>query len=74
MACEKRETTGSCGHYQCPYPEENGTFGITCVEVIEDFCELGSGCFPGCEFSWPENDETTMDKAVAAYTAAFRTT
>ena len=43
MACEKRERTGSCSHYQCPYADDT-PHGYECVEIFP-----GEGCEASCQ-------------------------
>ena len=65
MACERKKRTGSCNHFQCPYPESNG--GMECVEVIENYCEIGENCNDQCEYSWKSSEKEKVDKAYDNY-------
>ena len=60
MACSNRESTGRCGHYQCPHSELSG-FG--CVEIISMFCEVGENCVESCRYSWKKSDRKTAKRA-----------
>ena len=55
MACARREITGWCNHYQCPFTAET-SHGDECVELIKDsdrtFCEVGDGCLEKCPYSF----------------------
>ena len=63
MACARRQKTGSCSHYQCPYLDETG-HGYDCVELIlEKYCEVGEGCLSKCEHSWPIGERPVELKA-----------
>lgn len=56
MACSIREATGTCKHFQCPYPTLSG---YNCVELIGSFCEIGEGCEglkANCPYAWRNND------------------
>ncbi|MFA5376403.1 MAG: hypothetical protein WC455_11720 [Dehalococcoidia bacterium] len=65
MACAKRERTGSCGHYQCPFPAVSG---YECVDIFCGYCEVGEGCVDKCEWSCEAVDS---DKALEAVYEAF---
>lgn len=69
MACERRERTGSCGHYQCPFEAESG---YQCVDVIAGFCEIGEGCVQRCPYAWKDGDIKTTRKALKAFDAHCR--
>ena len=56
MACEKRQNTGSCSHYICPYLDKT-EHGYECVDIIDGFCEVGLGCYQKCEYSWQDGTE-----------------
>jgi hypothetical protein len=60
MACEKRIRSGSCSHFQCPYPEESG---INCVEIFGDCCEVGLDCFGDCEYSYTEGETERIERS-----------
>jgi len=70
MACEKRQRTGSCMHFQCPFSELT-THGYECVEVVDGYCEVGDGCYPGCNFSWDEDDDEKTEAACKAFDVTF---
>lgn len=65
MACSKRERTGFCTHSQCPFPEQSG---YECIEIIDNFCEIGEGCVVECEHSYTQAES---EKAIAAFKAAY---
>ena len=70
MACAKREKTGSCSHHQCEFAAFT-YHGYECVEVVDNYCEAGKGCWPVCPYSWKVDDEETDKKANEAYDKAF---
>ena len=48
----------------CPYSRETD-HGYECVEfLLGKYCEVGDGCLPECEFSWPAE---TMPKELAEH-------
>jgi hypothetical protein len=67
MSCERRNNTGKCVHFQCPFANLSG---YECVELASQngklYCEIGNGCVPECEYSYPDGTEET-DQAVAAF-------
>jgi hypothetical protein len=74
MACPKKESTGSCGHYQCPYSDKTA-HGYECVDILTTdigaFCEVGEGCYSECQFSFKKDDGSTADKANAEWIRNF---
>lgn len=65
MSCEKKNRTGSCSHFQCPFPALTH-HGYECVGIFEGFCEVGAGCLKQCTFSYEEGDpvaKEAMDRA-----------
>lgn len=60
MACYKRERTGDCSHYQCPFSSET-KHGYECVDVLHyegiDFCEEGQDCIEKCPYSFAKESE-----------------
>lgn len=70
MACNKREETGRCPHYQCPFSEMT-KHGYECVDVFTSevngapvsFCEIGEGCLTECPLSWKKGDNSAQEKA-----------
>ena len=42
MGCIKRENTGTCNHFQCPYTEDSG---FECVDLLDfgTICENSGG-------------------------------
>lgn len=44
MACETRERTGKCTHFQCQFSDVT-PHGYNCVEIFPEGCE---GSEPGC--------------------------
>ena len=53
MACEKRQNTGHCGHYQCPF--STGTeHGAECVDFFDGLCEVGLDCLVECQHSYKQ--------------------
>jgi len=68
MACERRNQTGSCSHFQCPFEAESA-FG--CVEVVAGYCEIGAGCVDRCPHSWKTSDEKTTEKANVVFRVKY---
>lgn len=53
MACVRKEITGFCSHFQCPYPEVSG---YECVDLIKGkYCEVGDNCPARCSYTFPAN-------------------
>ena len=63
MACWEKERTGSCDHFQCPYPSET-EHGFECIELIECYCEIGLDCLEKCPYSYTKEDEAKVDAAI----------
>ncbi len=51
-------------HHNCEYPNQSG---YSLVEVVEGFCEVGTGCEKNCPFSWQEKDKKKERKANEAF-------
>ena len=64
MACIKRTETGTCTHDQCAWSDKTD-HGYECVDIQDGYCENGSECYGGCEYSFPEDEEMEMKKAFA---------
>lgn len=67
MACERRQRTGSCGHFQCPHAAESGW---ECVDVAwtrdRGFCEVGLYCVEACALTYYGDDEPAAEAAWAS--------
>lgn len=66
MACQRRKKLGHCSHHQCEFTDYTD-HGYECVEVIKEYCEMGSGCYEKCQYSWKEEDAETNSKALKAF-------
>lgn len=64
MACVKKENTGHCSHFQCPFSEQ---MDLECVDVmfLDDagFCEIGLNCIAECPYSYGYEMEAKAQKA-----------
>ena len=60
MACEFREMTGTCGHSQCPVPEQSG---YECIDIVQGFCEVGEDCVKDCPYSWSSMNKGQREMA-----------
>lgn len=53
--CERKDKTGSCGCYQCPFSDVT-SHGRECVDLASDdtrqYCEVGLNCLPVCPHSF----------------------
>lgn len=49
MACEKRQVTGRCAHFQCPCPDET-EHGYECVDIFDGICEGSRESCPSCQY------------------------
>ena len=72
MTCERREATGYCDHYQCPFKDET-EHGYQCVDVVEGIflfldeknkgiCECGDGCLEKCKYSFDPEVQVEVTK------------
>jgi len=62
MACEKRERTGECGHFQCPHSGET-EHGFECVEIFGPCCEAGLDCLEKCDYSFTEDERDRIEQS-----------
>lgn len=66
MACIRRENTGSCEHYQCPFKDET-PHGYECVDLlfgtIVSFCEVGENCLEKCPYSFVKDSGSDVEKS-----------
>lgn len=60
MACPRRERTGHCNHFQCPFPSETAHH-YNCVDILNanaefdlynGICEVGENCLSKCPYSF----------------------
>ncbi len=59
MACQTREKTGTCSHHQCQFSDQTRE-GYECVDVIDNFCEIGLNCVKECPYSYEQDEETKV--------------
>lgn len=70
MACTRKQNTGHCSHFQCPYSSET-THGYECVDIITEnvngilvgLCEVGEDCLSICQHAWKKGDNSLNEKA-----------
>jgi hypothetical protein len=70
MSCARRERTGTCSHYQCPFRQAT-SHGYACVDVVDHYCEVGEGCLADCPYSWRLGDTETRSAAFEAFERRF---
>lgn len=70
MSCAKRQATGHCRHFQCPYASQTD-HGYECVELISgptsQICEVGEGCVEECPFSFKPDDAEAAEVVRIAF-------
>jgi hypothetical protein len=74
MACTKKQNTGSCSHYQCPFKDQT-EHGYECVDIYTEyvnkwligFCECGEGCISDCSYSWKNGDNSLKEQAAKQF-------
>ncbi|MEJ5317842.1 MAG: hypothetical protein WHS63_12595 [Tenuifilum sp.] len=61
MACETRNQTGCCRHYQCPFAH---VVGLECVEMVyvagKLYCECGCDCVAECPHSYSHGTDEAL--------------
>ncbi len=68
MSCIRKDRTGSCDHFQCPYSQISG---YECVDVAGIYCEVGLNCVKQCAYSFTEDEQKEASKAFDDFSFAL---
>ena len=60
--CIRKQKVGYCGHPQCPHPDKT-EHGYECVDIVDNYCEVGEDCVPECPYSFPKEQAVYANDA-----------